>query len=154
MNDLLLRQVSKTDMVHTDLAIFDCKLGRAGSVGTFRLFFQQQEDAFGRCQCRLQFAEDVCNLIDRAGKFAGIEDKGRKIAQRQCKPPSEQIEHCTENRDQRKGKVVDEVDRRAHSGRSIVRLIIGVTAFGVAGREAAVHCLFLMVGFNGFVTGD
>ena len=49
---------------------------------------------------------------------------------------------------------VDEVDRRAHPGGGVVRLVVGVAAGDVLLLEPAVHRLLLMVGLDRLMAGD
>ena len=83
VDDRLPRKIAEADVLHGNVPFCVLQHDRIGSVGGFRLLVHQPEDPFGCRQGRLQLADDVGGLVDRAGKFPGIEDEGGNGAQGQ-----------------------------------------------------------------------
>ncbi len=91
MDDLPVGPVAEADVLHFDLAVVHLQFLRVRGVGRFRLLVQQREDPFGRREGRLEFADDVGQLVDRAGELAGVENERGEVPQRQRKPPAEEV---------------------------------------------------------------
>ena len=96
VNDDLFRVISKLDALHLHVALDVGKGGCLRQIGRLGLLVDQAEDTLGRRSRRLQFADDVGHLVDRAGEPAGIQHEGREVAQRDA---AHQIQKRAENAD-------------------------------------------------------
>ena len=99
----------------------------------------------------MKLSDQVGKLIDRAGKLARVQNKGRNAAQRDAAPHKQQR---AEDGNQRQRKVADAVDRGSgHTGRGIC-LPCGEGGFLVKRGKTGAEGVFLVIGADGSKPGN
>ena len=144
-NDLA-RFIPKAHVFERNIAFHLLQLLRPLCVRRLRRLVKQAEHAFGRRKCALHLRKKVCELVDRPGKLARIQHKGRNIAEGD-RPAH--VKQRAEHADERKRKVVHEVHRGPHHTSIIIRIAIGVNRFLVLHIKPVDHHLFAVISFCG-----
>ena len=151
MDDGLARVVAELHMIHGHFPFHFVHSDRVGSVRGFGFFVDQTENTLGSGAGRLQFADDVGDLVDGAGEFPGVQHEGGQIADGKMAP---QEQDRPEDAHKGQGQVVDKVHGGAGHAAVVIGVVVGVHRGVIPLVEPGDHGLLLVVCLGGFLPGD
>ena len=146
-----VRVVAEVQVLDVHLALPHVQRLCFRQVGGLLRLVHQLEDPLRRGQRRLQLAENIGRFIDGAGKFSGIQHEGGNIAQRD---PAGQVHQRTEKADERQGKIVDEIHRRAGNAGVVLRPVVAFHGGFVLFIETIQHVRLPVIGPDGLLAGN
>ena len=148
MDNRPIRFIAEENMIQRHVPFRLCQRPCVLRVLKFLRLVQQSEHPFRCGQGRKQFVDDIRNLVDRSGKLAGIQHKGRNIAQADR---TVHIQHRSQQGNQAQADIVDKSNRRPDGCRQGICLVVGVRGLVVDIVVFFVNLIFIGIGLDGLL---
>ena len=149
MQHTFFRHIRKVYVAEADLAPGMLHIEAAAAV--FRGMIHQFKDALRACNGSLHRTVQLRDLVDGAGKLLGIDDKCRNDTHRDQTLQGKIAAEC---RHDDEADVGDAIHNGAHTAAQDLSTNADLSQFIGGFVKGILHRLLLIVGYDGFITGD